>query len=339
MEGIVEDSALFQYRTDSMDNLTKAVTCADCKGKQCCCQKACGIVSGAREVGLLNHGSYNVVEASDVIRGYKVETNENAKTQCAAQVSPKITSSTIDVHKPCCIYVGNTGNKWARTGCNSLEGTSHIKDIVGADCAKCPKVPGPAGDSWCPGADFPTMFWETASYQWAQHIASDHNCGGDVFLLLPEVHDNDGVDKKISTRIELQSYAAMANPPKVTLVTDGTCEDLNGYYCHSPNFQEIVKTLQGHKKIFCLPHWTEAKVQSLVSLHSHSTATAFSCSGGSGHKLAVVKDDDGTSSKHFGWLATLWDIFETLWHWFTGKTRAGTHGKTLVKADKAEALM
>merc|ERR1719384_2256235 len=129
-----------------------------------------------------------------------------------------------------------------------------------------------------PGADFPTMFWETASYQWAQHIASDHNCGGDVFLLLPEVHDNDGVDKKISTRIELQSYAAMANPPKVTLVTDGTCEDLNGYYCHSPNFREIAKTLQGRSgraglQMSCngqdCPAYSEAHIAA-ISEHSES---------------------------------------------------------------------
>merc|ERR550532_660085 len=89
------------------------------------------------------------------------------------------------------------------------------------------------------------------------------------FLLLPNANDIANVDKKISTRIELQSIAAMNDPPKVTLVTDGTCSELNNYYCHSSVFKAIINKFQAHKdKIFCASEIKKNDVKNLLSLHA-----------------------------------------------------------------------
>jgi len=324
IEGIDEDSALFQYKTGSMENLTAPLKKV-CSGRECCCHNEFGLVSGYGQytVELLKKEdelvSYNVVldeqgsamgrRASHVEplvdqEGHYVEVNAHAAEQCKEEVKGFI-KGTIDEHKPCCIYVGPTGNKWARKGCNSLEGTSEIQKIVG-DCAKCPQVPGPH-DDWCPAHKmdqhggkpvFPTMFWETASYEWAQFIATDEKCGGEVFLLLPNANDIDNVDKKISTRIELESYKAMENPPKVTLATDGTCEKLSNYYCTSTVFRDIIRVLKAHDKIFCAQNVKMDQVINLKSLHAtmEHEITAFSCSASahtnSPHKLAVRGTDN-----------------------------------------------
>lgn len=129
---------------------------------------------------------------------------------------------SINPARPCCLYTGQLGFEWAQAGCNALEHTSQITqitDMVGPGCEGCPQI------APCPGVRFPTMFWETASWNWANMIATAPRCNQEIYMLVPGLRalTLGTVEVKISFRIELNG---INDRRKIFLVTNEGCNDL-----------------------------------------------------------------------------------------------------------------
>ena len=135
--------------------------------------------------------------------GSEVALNAHAFGECSKVMAPLVWKSpdtvennkaTIDATKPCCLYTGTMGSAWAFEACNALEESSDVTKVT--DClgepGGCPQVAvcphksgdrpnGPASPYWQTvpaGAEFtfPTMFWETSSYMWADLIGHHPQC-------------------------------------------------------------------------------------------------------------------------------------------------------------------
>lgn len=249
-----------------------------CTGQACCCEATYGLLEGSKVYQLLaseHHAEAGALPPLNIVakelKGTTVSFNQGVADKCAAALNSYVPGVKLSQHKPCCVYTGDTGYAWAvqPEGCNSLEGTTKIKEIVGNTCTGCPKV-----EHWCPGVAFPTMFWETASYKWAQHIASDSDCGGKVFVLIPdhtEVGNNIG--QKISVRIELDSITALKSPPEVHFVTTKKCQDIENDFCKDADFKKLIATLHSHSKAFCMEDKKKEDVKNLRTEKS----SAFQC--------------------------------------------------------------
>lgn len=134
--------------------------------------------------------------------GSEVALNAHAFGECSKVMAPLVWKSpdtvennkaTIDVTKPCCLYTGPMGGAWAFEACNALEESSDVTkvtDCLGAGCSGCPQIAVCPHKSWggpkvspyeqtLPAGTeftFPTMFWETSSYMWADLIGHHPQC-------------------------------------------------------------------------------------------------------------------------------------------------------------------
>lgn len=258
--------------TSAASKQLMAHPCDGCVGQACCCQDTCGLVTGSNAYQLLvgSIGHSGVLRPLNVVKevkpGIHVSLHEHAAKTCASAVT---ITAKLDPNRPCCLYTGPTGYKWAVQGCNSLEGTSSITDIVGKTCDGCPKV-----KNWCGEMDFPTMFWETASFKWAQLIGNaGAQCGNKVFVLIPEPKEAEHVGLKISVRVELESLTNLQHGPEVHFVTTKKCQEIETEFCSDADFKAIITKLGD--KAFCMEEKKETDVEHLKT-QTH-TRSAFQC--------------------------------------------------------------
>jgi len=224
-----------------------------CSGRACCCEAKYGIVGGDDyQLELEGGGSFHVV--SKKVRGVRIYTDDQVRDQCVTAMQPAIRDSVIDRDKPCVIYMA--AFDWAKGG-NYLEGTKGMQEIVGKNCDGCPKVTEWCGDKIA----FPTMFWEVASFNWAQRIGNAPECGSTVYVLVPDIQKwkPSAISNKISFRIEISSLISQGKQPDFRLIFVGNtdCSAISNALCR---VGEVKKILESFIYVGCVPKWEESRV-------------------------------------------------------------------------------